>query len=326
MNHLDDNHLLLWRGTKQAQWAHFLANDIKIVLWNHEAIEDFRAVITGKRRENIPEKDLDLEQYNVEVKTWDDEHQLIEDLEPNAVNVVNVPGLEGDTEDTDYHMFFFRKKWVDIIDAVIQRSYGDFITLLMDEIGDIFPSQQQLRKPFYRIVRLLPPKLAQLRKNNAWFFGAAHSTHDTHYYFWKIKSNSIAYMAGANVKSQKSPGVNQDAVNKLDRGDIVMPGPDIEEIIPPNFMEELDWIPDDNARKLRLRWTSNASDLLNEGGEDGEEVNEQDVKTAVYRTVLSNLDEMREDDECEYDFSQKDMGRIIGKSQSSVSRLLRDAG
>lgn len=265
-NHLEKDYIPLWRGTKQCQWAHFLADDTPVKLWNHETInsDSFQAYIQGSKKKSIPRKDIDLREKGVEIEEWSDPDELIKNIEHGKINVVNVPGLDGKK---DYQKFFFRNMWVDITEAEISRDYGDFITNLWDEIGDIFPSQQQLRQPFYKIVRDMPPKLAQLRKNNANLICPAHGTQDMHYYIWKIKSNSIGYMSGAKVKNELSPMVKQQGVNSLDRGEIVMPGGDTEHFVNEKEMDALDWIPDSHTRKLRLEWSFDVPNLVDE--EDG---------------------------------------------------------
>lgn len=322
--HESKDHIILWRGTKQAQWTHFLANDRKVTLWNHESLEDFQPVITGSAQEDIPEKQVHIEEKGVEINQWSEPDELIERIAeyPDSINVVNVPGLQGDDATTDYHMYFFRQTWINIFDAIIERSYGDFMTAIVDEIGDIFPSQQQLRKPFYRIVRQLPPKLAQLRKNNCFLFGAAHSTHDVHYYFWKIKSNSVAYMSGANVKKELSPSVEQKGVNSLDRGHVLMPGPDKHKFGLPSLMEDLEWIPDDPKRKFRLRWTSNAPDWLGETDDGEEQIPVQEVKQNMKKKYTKKLLQWR--DEEKLDWGQRKMSDFIGVTQSTVSRWGRE--
>lgn len=135
--------------------------------------------------------------------------------------------------------------------------------------GDVMPSQQQLRKPFYGLVaEMLPPKLSQLRKQNCFLYGAAHSTHNVHYFFWKIKSNSIIYMSGAIVNTDITPEVKQSVVSRLDRGEFVMPPKDMEKFHMPYVAEDLDWIPESDFKKFRLKWDSNAPNWLADGEEE----------------------------------------------------------
>lgn len=250
--HINNNHIVLFRGTQEAQWLNFCANDIPVTIWNHSHIQDFKSVVTGSKNSGNTKKPVDLtEKENVRIKKWENAEQLIDGVEQGRVNVINVPGLHSD-EDKD--VYFFRQSWVNIFDALIERDFGDFVTFLLDEAGDIFPSQQVIRKPFYKVVRRLPPKLAQLRKNNVFLFPAAHGTHDMHYFLWKIKSNSVGYMSGAIVKNELSPNVDQGIVNKLKRGSVVMPGPDKEHFKMPKIIDDIDWIPGEVERRVKLEW------------------------------------------------------------------------
>ena len=289
MKTYNSDHVVMWRGTKQGQWLNLVANDLPVTIWNHEGIEDFKAVITGGKP-GEPAEEVNLEEKDVHIKTWETADELINRLDSDRVNVINVPGLQGDTGQTDYHLYFFRHMWLNIIDALIERDWLQFVTLIMDEMGDIVPSQQQLRKPFYSLVaEMLPPKLSQLRKQNCFLYGAAHSTHDIHYFFWKIKANSIIYMSGANVKTDISPEVKQSVVSRLDRGDFVMPPKDKDHFKLPYVAEDLDWVPESNRRKFRLRWNSNAPDWLGEDGKEEQEISVEEVKSAFRRTVIKEL-------------------------------------
>jgi len=263
LENLDSGNTVLWRGTKQCQWVHFLANDTKIVLWNHEAINNFEAFITAEDGTDDPDP-VDLSQHGVEIREWSEPQDILDNVEPDAVNVINVPGLENN-EQKD--LYFFRKQWIDVFDALIERRSGDMICFLFDEIGDVIPSQQQLRKPYYKLVaEFLPPKLSQMRKKRVLLYGAAHATHDTHYFFWKIKANSLCYMSNAVVKNNVTPSVDQADVNSLGRGEFIFP-PKREPVTfaLPYLADSLDWIPDRDSALLAVDWTADIPDLLSDG-------------------------------------------------------------
>lgn len=314
LEHLKRNHLVMWRGTKQAQWAHFLANDVPVTLWNHDTMEDFEAFIpaydVGSGRETI-----DIEDHNVQVKNWSDPSQLIEKkLDSGRVNVVNVPGIDSDTTKG---LYFFRKTHIDIRKAMKDRKDNlRFITDLTDEGGDLYPCQQQLRKPFYRlIVERIPPILAQMRKQNVFKYVAAHATHDLHYFVWKIKSSSIMYMSNAVVKKSVSPQIKQEIVGRLARGEFVMPPKDKDHFELPELASTLDWIPDNPHQKLRLDWEADIPDLLND--EEDSDKSLGDVK----KEVAANL--YRHD---ELDLTQQQVGNIVGLNRSTVSLAVNNHG
>jgi hypothetical protein len=308
--HLEAGHINLWRGTKQAQWALFLSNDIEVTVWKHEGIENWETYIQGSRKQGVDKKTVDLEDIDgVKVETWEDEKEdLVENLHPDRINVVYVPGLDNEK---DFQKYFFMKKWVDVFDALIKRSYGDFVTVLGDEFGDIFPSQQELRKPFSRAMRDLPPKLAQLRKNNVWLFVASHNSHDMHYFLWKIKSNSVGYMRRGIVKNSISPNINQAGVNELDTGEIMMPGPDTGTFELKKQVQKLEWMPDNKDRKLRIDYSYTVDDLLEE-----EKKSSGLSRTEAARKVY---DFMQESESVE-NFTQEDAAEIYGITREAVAQ------
>jgi len=307
----NSDHVVLWRGTKQAQWANFLANDVPVTVWNHEGIEDFEAFVTAKNP-GEPSDSVDLEEKGVEFESWESAEELVAGLKQDRVNIVNVPGLQGDTGQTDYHLYFFRMMWHDIVEALIDRQWLRFVTFIGDEWGDVMPCQQQLRKPFYSVVaEMFPPKLSQLRKQNCFLYGAGHSTHDLHYFFWKIKSNSIIYMSGANVKDDVSPEIKQSIVSRLGRGEFVMPPKDKEHFELSYETEDLGWVPEDNYRRLRLDWTSDAPDRL--GEEEEGQRSEMDIRKEVARSLY-------ESDSVE--LSQQEIADGLDVSQQLVSKVV----
>lgn len=310
--HLKSGNLVLWRGTRQCQWAHFLANGEDVTLWNHDSIASFEAYVQGSKRRDISRREVDLQDKGVKVRSWQEPEELVENLELDRVNVVNVPGLHGDR---DYQRYFFRNMFVELADAQVTRNYGDFILNCWDEIGDIFPSQQQIRKPFSNLIRKLPPKLAQFRKNNCHLIGAGHGTHDMHYFLWKIKSNSIAYMSGATVKNSVSPSVDQKGVNSLSRGEIVMPGGDTARFVNESEMSELDWIPSSERRELRLDWEFDVPNLLETEDDkdvsDTRKISKGKAAKIVYKESANNPDMDS--------ISQKTAGELFGVTQPTVA-------
>lgn len=291
--HLNAGHIVAWRGTKQCQWALFLSNDIPVTIWKHDTIQNWETYIQGSRKQNKNKQNLDLQDIdNVEVKEWSNpKDDLVEKFRSKRVNVIYIPGLDNTQ---DHQKYFFMKKWVDVFDALIKRSYGDFITMLGDEFGDIFPSQQELRKPFSQAMRDLPPKLAQLRKNNVWLFVASHNSHDMHYFLWKIKSNSVGYMRRGIVKNSISPNINQAGVNSLDTGAVMMPGPDKATFQLKKEVHELSWMPDNKDQKLRVDFSYDIPNLLKKDEEDNEKKEGEEVDDSLSDKDIYTLSEIAE--------------------------------
>lgn len=313
IKNIESNNYVLWRGTKQAQWVHFLANDIDVVIWNHESVKDFESFITSKSVNENP-KDIDLEEKGVTIKSFSDEKDLLKRIKKGCINVVNIAGL-GTGNKAD--LYFFRKKWLDLFDELVKRKSGSIISFLFDEIGDVVPSQQQLKKPFYSLVaEQLPPKLSQMRKNRVFLYAAAHSTHDIHYFLWKIKSNSIIYMSNSVVKKKVTPDVDQSIVSRLDRGEFVLPPADKGHFELPHMAESLDWIPKEYYHTLRLDWTSDCEDFLGINEEEEEEqLSEMDVKKKLAASMYRNED---------FDFNYKEIASLLGIGKSTVGNARKE--
>lgn len=249
LQRLNEGHTLLWRSTKQCQWLSFVANSREVVFWIHESIEDVDAWVS---RRGGGSEDVDIHSIEgVKVKRWSDPEELVSKLEDGVVNAVQVPGLNGDKN----ARYFFKKTWIDVLDALAnRRDVADPISFFTDEGGDIWPCQQQLKKPFYSlVVERTPPLLAQLRKQMVFLYIAAHSTHDLHYFVWKIKGNTIGYMSNANVKNNLHQEVDQSKVNNLKRGEIVVPPKDRDRFNLAYEAADLDWVGEKGKFRISLK-------------------------------------------------------------------------
>ena len=303
LNALEQNHTVLWRGTQQAQWMNFLANNEKVVIWNHSSIKSFESFITTKKISGNPEH-VDLEEHDVEIKEWEDPEELVNNLQDHVVNVVNIPGVneEGNVNFKN-SIFFFRKMWIDICRQLINRT-GGMITFLFDEIGDFAPCQQQVRgENFPLIAEELPNILAQMRKKYIWFYGAGHGTHDMHYNIWKIKNNGIIYMARSNVKRNITPQVDQGKVNGLGRGEFILDG-DKGRFALPYEPKHLDWMPSNDMQNLELKWKSEVPNLID--NKSVKEIRNEYIKKFYENTGLN----------------QSDIAEVLDISQSRVSRIV----
>lgn len=311
IKNIEKNNYVLWRGTKQAQWDNLLANDIDIVLWNHESIENFDSFITTEET-GEKARTVDLEKKGVTINSWKDPKNLIKRINKNVVNVVNIGGLNT-IKKSD--LFFFRKKWVELMKALIQRRSGSVIAFLFDEMGDVAPCQGQLRKPFHKLIAVdMPSLLAQMRKKRIFLYAAGHSTHDMHFYLWKIKSNSLLYMSGSVIKKQITPQVDQSIISKLNRGDFVMPPADKGHFNLPREANDLDWIPNNYYNELNLDWTSNCENYL-DAEEDEEQMTEMDIKKKLAKQ-LYNDDNL--------DLSYRDIGDLLDISKDTVGNVINN--
>lgn len=304
INRFEEGQKVIWRGTDQAQWAAFQSNDIPVKLWIDDNISSVKAWVS--KAESI--ENVNVRDKFSEVQRFEDEKTVVQDASSDHINVVMVPGMLGDT----YEKYYFRKTWINILEELVKRkNVAEPYSFFTDEGGDLWPCQQQLRKPFYSlVVETTPPLLAQLRKQNVFMYIAAHSTHDLHYFVWKIKGNSIAYMSNANVQKDIHSSVDQMKVNKLDRGEMIVPPVSRASFKLAYEQEDLDWV---DGGKFRVQPEADVPNLLNEDEEENETVSEVEVKKEVAAS-LYEVDEI--------DFSQRELAEILGISQSSVSNAV----
>lgn len=295
IDRFEGGHKVIWRGTAQAQWAAFEANDIPVKLWLDDSISDLRAWVS--KQDSIT--DIDLEEKIDEIEHFEDPEDLITKASKEHINVVQVPGLMGEK----HEKYYFRKRWIDILKALVnRRDVANPFSFFTDEGGDIWPCQQQLRKPFYKLVAEdTPPLLAQLRKQMVFMYIAAHSTHDLHYFVWKIKGNTIGYMSNANVQRDIHTEVDQGKVNRLSRGQVIVPPKDRGTWKLAYEAEDLEWVGKNG--KFRVSWEADIPNLLDE--EEDEKINPErvknDAKKKIAKRLYNDYDELglTQDDLCE---------------------------
>lgn len=305
-----EGHKILWRGTEQGEWIKFLANGENVCVWNHESIDRVR--VKRSERHKVTKQTLE-ETPNVEVKEWSDPRTVVRESSKNKINVVNVPGLFGNGKEG---RTYFTKKIIEILEEIIRRENTyNFVDFFTDEAGDIWPCQQQLSGDQYSLVaERTPPLLSQLRKQNSFLYCAAHGTQDMHYFVWKIKSNTICYMNGANVKSFHSE-ISQKSVNRLDRGRMWVAPKSLEQYALAYEEEDLKWVKEDEHLDLEI--VDSLEDRLDkeekEDDEEEEEISELDIKKDLAKQLY-------EDEEL--DLTQRDIADRLGISQGSVSNAV----
>jgi hypothetical protein len=139
---------------------------------------------------------------------------------------------------------------------------------------------------------------------------AAHSTHDLHYFVWKIKGNSIAYMSNANVQKDIHSSVDQMKVNKLDRGEMIVPPVSRASFKLAYEQEDLDWV---DGGKFRVQPEASVPNLLEDGDDESDEVSEIDIKKQIAVSLYEDED---------MDLSQKDVADILEIGQGTVSNAV----
>jgi hypothetical protein len=301
-----EGHKVLWRGTEQGEWIKFLANDEKVVVWNHKTIDRVR--VKRSDRQEV-KKQLLEETPGVEVREWSDPETVVQESSQDKINVVNVPGLFGNGKDG---RAFFTRQIINVLEEIIRRENTyNFVDFFTDEAGDIWPCQQQLSGEQYSLVaERTPPLLSQLRKQNAFLYAAAHGTQDMHYFVWKIKANTICYMSNSKVKKFHSE-IKQKWVNQLGRGEMWVPPKSKEEYALAYEEEDLDWV---NEQHVDLQIEDSLEEYLEDEEDEDENVDGRKKgnmsKSEAARKVWEENDDM----------TQEEAGEIFGVSDAAVAR------
>jgi excisionase family DNA binding protein len=258
----NQDRIVYWRGQDTCQWVLMAANGLPITLWVHDTITKFDPYITGDIRSGDTKDRIDLEtasDVSVKVTRFSDVEELVENPDTNRVNVFYFPGGRSHSQNERY---FFYRKHVDLAAALNRRSWGNHVSFLMDEVGDVLTTEK--RKPFYALTEFkLPEEFGQFRKNNISMMATGHDTSDIHYKFWKVKANTIIYMRGAKVKKSMHSNIDQDIVNGFDRGEFVIPGFQKDHFeIPAMPHETITWMPEGSSRKLRIDIEADVPDIM----------------------------------------------------------------
>lgn len=306
MRKRQDNHKVLWRGTEQGEWIKFLSNDEEVTVWNHKHLDRVRV----KASDSTEVEYLELEDIpSIEVKEFEDADKVVKESSKDRINVVNIPGLFGHGKEG---RTFFTKKNIDILEAIVRRENTyNFLDFFTDEAGDIWPCQQQLSGNQYeQVATRTPPLLSQLRKQNCFMYLASHGTQDLHYFVWKIKSNTIAYMSNSKVKNFHS-SVDQWKVNALDRGQVIVPPKDKEKFALAFEEDNLGWV---DGRHIDLVW----EDSLDEKFESEEDEEEDKLTKTEEASVGRKIYDKLKDDE--KDITQEEIAEAIDVDRSTLAQ------
>lgn len=256
---IENRRIPLWKGQATCQWIVPAAQDIPVTLWMHETIEDYEFYMTGSRRKNIEKQIVNLQEkqgLDIQVKTYSNQEELVNNLEIDRLNVYYIPGSRG----AEKEKYFYQKQNYYLDKALNERDYGDHITLTRDEISNEASSMQ--KGDFYQLQQyMLPSEWEDFRKNKISLRGAGHSTTDVNYKLHKVKCTGTVYMQGAQVHSRHTQ-VDQGAVNNMNRGEFVVPGFEVGEFKLPTLPHEhFDWIPESNEVRLRMDYNADIPDV-----------------------------------------------------------------
>jgi len=258
-NDIGEDRIPIWRGQKDCQWILLAAQGLPITFWMHESIEDHRFYLTGSRKHNVTETTLNLrdkEDIDVQFKQWSEAEEVVNGIDQGRVHVTYVPGSNGDEKDK----YFFIKKYYEICEALVQRNYGDHVSVNADEINDMVPDLQ--KRPFYDLLmHQYPSVFKSMRKTNTSLRGIGHGYSEINHKLINDKSNGIGYMQGARVHRNHS-SIDQNVVNRLNRGEIVVSGWEKGSFeMPKKPYETIKWMPKTEGVLLKMELEASIPDV-----------------------------------------------------------------
>lgn len=258
-NDIEENRKPIWRGQKDCQWILLAAQGLPITFWMHESIEDYRFYLTESRKHNVTETTVNLrdkEDVDVEFKSWSEPEEVVDGVDQGRAHVTYVPGANGDEKEK----YFFIKTYFELCEALVNRNYGDHVTFNADEINDVIPDLQ--KRPFYDLLmHQYPSVLKSMRKTNTSMRGIGHGYSEINHKFYNDKSNGIGYMQGAKVHKNHS-SIDQNVVNRLNRGEIVVSGWEKGSFeMPRKPYETIKWMPKTEGVLLKMELEASIPDV-----------------------------------------------------------------
>lgn len=197
----DKRFIRVWRGKNTCQWTILTNTDEKIVFWLQKGSE---YVIIDRNKQSI----INLSKFG-EVREWDDEEQLVSNLDREAINVIYVK--YGVKNSADKLMFI--KEWNKIFWAMIERIYSAFISVYFDEIEDQAPESEP---GFYMVVTDFSNLVKEFRKNDIHFTGILHKETEL---FWKTRNKVTWKIKHKGSKKDDGSPLYPKALTKLKLGE-----------------------------------------------------------------------------------------------------------
>jgi len=249
----------LWTAQKTCQWLVPAAQGIPVTFWVHESVEDFSFFTTGSKKDDIPKKEVDLENaegLDVKFKDFNDPEEIVEDIDVDRLNVYYIPGAEGGEKEK----YFFQDMNYRLSKALNDRSYGDHVTLNADEIQNV--ARDKNKKPFYDLqMNKFPHEWQDFRKNSVSMRGSGHGYGEINWKYYKLKANGIVYMQGGKVHGDHTE-IDQGTVNSMRRGEFVVNGFEPGKFrLPKNPKNVFDWLKDHDDVKLKMDVSYNVPDV-----------------------------------------------------------------
>jgi hypothetical protein len=279
--------VVFWRGQDSCQWILLAANNLPVTLWMHEDYEEYSFKLTGSKSQGIDSREIDVEEaddIDVEIKSYSDMRDLEEKAETDRVNVYYIPNGDSPRSFTgEKEKYYYQRKHVEFFSALNNRDWMDHVSILNDENDNVFGDDT--KGELYNVQEYqLPSEVEDFRKNRISHMGATHSYQSVHYKYHSVKCNDRVYMRRAKVHSEDT-SIDQGAINKLDRGQFVVPGFDENSFDMPYLPhEKISWMPDKQEVKLRMDFKASIPDIRPE--DDAEEIlDELPVDTEDLRSL-----------------------------------------
>ncbi len=214
INYEKHKEVIIWRSSPDCQWSYFLnlEEPPKLILWLRKGVE-------YKMFDRDKEKYVDPLKYFSEIKTWETEKELVENLSRDYINVVQTSPFSATKK--DMHIKFCRE-WMKIYEELNIRLWKQKVSVFFDELEDLVPEAKG--GGFFDVELSLSSLIRSLRKNDISSYLAGHSVSEIH---WRInkKIRFFGYMQGADTKKNSRLKKN---LNNLKTGECWIEGDQIE--------------------------------------------------------------------------------------------------
>jgi len=256
----EEKRIVIWRGQESCQWILLAAQKLPITLWMDKNINNFEFYTTGNIKTDSETRKINIEEakdIDVKIKEFEEPKEIIENPETDRINVYYIPG---DKSDHIKDRYYAVSETADLWKAMNRRTWGNHICYLIDESPDILAPETQ--QPLYPLITFVMPKeMGNFRKNNISNMNNAHHRSEIYHKFHKYKSNSDIYFRAAEVRSKYSQ-IDQNAVNKLDRGQFIVPGWERGKFkIPYLPYETISWMRDEPEFELKMNFEATIPDI-----------------------------------------------------------------
>jgi len=286
-----NDRIVYWRGQPSCQWILLASNHIPVTLWMHEDFDSYQFNLTGSKKKGIGSiMDIDLEQksdIDVEIKRFEEIEELVEDCSLKRANVYFFPEKENPVSSKgEKNKYYYQKRHVQFFSALNNRNDMDHVSILNDENDNVFGDDT--KGSLHNIQEYeLPGEVEDFRKNRISHMGATHSYQSVHYKYHNVKVNDRVYMRRAKVHGQDSD-VSQEVVNRLDRGEFVVPGFQKDNFKMPYLPHEtISWIKDEQEVKLRMDYTATIPDLRPEKYDEEQVLDDLPVDAEDLNNVIT---------------------------------------